>query len=630
MQARAPARVGAVRRRPARHRGSRRPRGRLRDRPARRPGPAAPAHARQRRRDRRGGRPRSCTRWLLVRRYRPRVVVGFGGYASLPCVAAARVLARADARARAGRRARASRTASACASARAPRCRCPDTPLRDATLTGNPVRSSIAAIVRRARARSRAGGGRTAARRARARSTAPRSAATTAGATARDLDGAPRVRAAQRRRVRGARSTRSAEPDDALATSSCPTRSTWPRCSRARRSRCAAPGAGTIAELTVAGVPAVLVPLPGSPSDHQTRNAQTLERGGRGGGRARRRVRRRAARRASSTALLADPARLDADGRGRAAARPARRRRAGRRSRRGAARVPDDSAPADDRRSRRSISPDRVACTSSASAASGMSAIALLLARMGHEVSGSDLKESVALARLEAAGVQRAASATAPRTCPRDADAVVYSTAIPARNVELVAARELGIPVLHRSAALAALAATRRTIAVAGSHGKTTTSSMLALILRSAGWQPSFVIGGEVNEVGANAAYGAGEWLVVEADESDGTFLRARPRGRDRHQRRARPPRLLRRVRRAHRRVRAVRRRGARRRSCAAPTTWSPRSIAARAAARAHLRLRARRRLPDRRRSTLAGDVDRFTLVGRRRARSASSSCRWR
>ena len=82
---------------------------------------------------------------------------------------------------------------------------------------------------------------------------------------------------------------------------------------------------------------------------------------------------------------------------------------------------------------------------------------------------------------------------------------------------------------LHRSAALAALAATRRTIAVAGSHGKTTTSSMLALMLRSAGWQPSFVIGGEVNEVGANAAYGDGEWLVVEADESDGTFLRLGP-----------------------------------------------------------------------------------------------------
>jgi len=158
----------------------------------------------------------------------------------------------------------------------------------------------------------------------------------------------------------------------------------------------------------------------------------------------------------------------------------------------------------------------------------GMSAIALLLARMGHTVSGSDLKESVALARLEAAGVHVAVGNRAENV-PSDADAVVYSTAIPARNVELVAARELGISVLHRSAALAALAATRRTIAVAGSHGKTTTSSMLALVLRGAGWQPSFVIGGEVNEVGANAAYGDGEWLVVEADESDGTFLELGP-----------------------------------------------------------------------------------------------------
>ena len=158
----------------------------------------------------------------------------------------------------------------------------------------------------------------------------------------------------------------------------------------------------------------------------------------------------------------------------------------------------------------------------------GMSAIALLLVRMGHEVSGSDLKESVVLARLEAAGVRVSVGQQAENV-PRDADAVVYSTAIPARNIELVAARELGIAVLHRSAALAALAATRRTIAVAGSHGKTTTSSMLALVLRGAGWQPSFVIGGEVNEVGANAAYGAGEWLVVEADESDGTFLRLGP-----------------------------------------------------------------------------------------------------
>ena len=201
----------------------------------------------------------------------------------------------------------------------------------------------------------------------------------------------------------------------------------------------------------------------------------------------------------------------------------------------------------------------------------GMSAIALLLVRMGHEVSGSDLKDSIALARLVAAGVKVAVGNRAENV-PSDADAVVYSTAIPARNVELVAEREMGVAVLHRSAALAALARTRRTIAVAGSHGKTTTSSMLALMLRSAGWQPSFVIGGEGNEVGANAAYGEGE-----------------------------PPRLLRRISRAHCRVRALRRRRARtgrcvRRRCDRGTDRR------RASRRAHLRLRSERLLPHRRR----------------------------
>ncbi len=158
----------------------------------------------------------------------------------------------------------------------------------------------------------------------------------------------------------------------------------------------------------------------------------------------------------------------------------------------------------------------------------GMSAIALLLARMGHTVSGSDIKHTAVLDRLSAAGVEVHLGNRAEHV-PAVADAVVYSTAVPRTNVELRAADERGITVLHRSLALAAIAATRRTIAVAGSHGKTTSASMLALILRGAGWAPSFVIGGEVNEVGTNAAFGGGEWLVVEADESDGTFLRLQP-----------------------------------------------------------------------------------------------------
>jgi UDP-N-acetylmuramate--alanine ligase len=161
-------------------------------------------------------------------------------------------------------------------------------------------------------------------------------------------------------------------------------------------------------------------------------------------------------------------------------------------------------------------------------AGAGMSAIALFLVRMGHTVSGSDIKESAVLARLRAAGVTVRVGHD-PAVVTPDLDAVVYSTAVPAANVELAAARDVGVAVLHRAAMLRAIVASRRAIAVAGSHGKTTTSSMLTLVLRAAGLDPSFVIGGDVNEVGANAGYGEGEWLVVEADESDGTFLQLAP-----------------------------------------------------------------------------------------------------
>ena len=158
----------------------------------------------------------------------------------------------------------------------------------------------------------------------------------------------------------------------------------------------------------------------------------------------------------------------------------------------------------------------------------GMSAIATVLARMGHRVSGSDLRESRALERLGLLDVTTHVGHAATNL-PASVDAVVISTAIPESNPEVVAARERGIPVLRRADALRAIVATRTTVAVAGSHGKTTTSSMLALILRAAGWHPSFLIGGDVNEVGTNAVFDSGEWLVVEADESDGTFLELSP-----------------------------------------------------------------------------------------------------
>jgi UDP-N-acetylmuramate--alanine ligase len=154
----------------------------------------------------------------------------------------------------------------------------------------------------------------------------------------------------------------------------------------------------------------------------------------------------------------------------------------------------------------------------------GMSAIATVLARMGHAVSGSDLKESPGMGRLRVAGVD-VHIGHAEGNLPNDVDAVIVSTAIPASNPEVAKASSLDVPVLRRADALRAIVATRRAIAVAGSHGKTTTSSMLTLCLRAAGWRPSFLIGGDLNEVGTNAAYDDGEWLVVEADESDGTFL---------------------------------------------------------------------------------------------------------
>ncbi len=158
----------------------------------------------------------------------------------------------------------------------------------------------------------------------------------------------------------------------------------------------------------------------------------------------------------------------------------------------------------------------------------GMSAIATVLARMGHRVSGSDLKESRALARLRLAGVTVHLGHAAPQV-PEDADAVIVSSAIGSANPEVAAAHERAVAVLRRADALRALVTMRRSIAIAGSHGKTTTSSMLALVLRAAGWRPSFLIGGDLNEVGSNAAYDEGEWLVVEADESDGTFLELAP-----------------------------------------------------------------------------------------------------
>ncbi len=153
----------------------------------------------------------------------------------------------------------------------------------------------------------------------------------------------------------------------------------------------------------------------------------------------------------------------------------------------------------------------------------GMNAIALVLAGMGHEVSGSDIRDSIVVDRLRAAGVTVTIGHN--RTLVHGVDAVTGSSAIPDRNIELSEARETGVTTLRRAGMLASICAQAKSLAVAGTHGKTTTSSMLMAILDEAGMKPSFLIGGDLNDMGTGAAWSGSEWLVVEADESDGTFL---------------------------------------------------------------------------------------------------------
>lgn len=158
----------------------------------------------------------------------------------------------------------------------------------------------------------------------------------------------------------------------------------------------------------------------------------------------------------------------------------------------------------------------------------GMSAIARVMLDLGYEVTGSD----VAIQELTQALERRGARVYLGhrREQVEGADLVVYSTALPKDNVELAAAREHGVPVLHRSEMLARLMDERIGVAVTGAHGKTTTSSMIAYVFDRLGLDPTFVIGGVVKDLGDNAKAGHGPYLVAEADESDGSFLHYRPR----------------------------------------------------------------------------------------------------
>src|SRR5829696_3808058 len=158
----------------------------------------------------------------------------------------------------------------------------------------------------------------------------------------------------------------------------------------------------------------------------------------------------------------------------------------------------------------------------------GMSGLALVAHELGASVTGSDQAESSYYARLREVGIEPAIGHDAANL-PEGAD-VVVSTAIPDENPELAAARDAGATVFHRGDLLGELSRMKRTIAVGGTHGKTTSASMAALALLEAGRESAFLIGGELRAAGTNAAWGAGDWAVIEADESDRSFLKL---GRD-------------------------------------------------------------------------------------------------
>ena len=154
----------------------------------------------------------------------------------------------------------------------------------------------------------------------------------------------------------------------------------------------------------------------------------------------------------------------------------------------------------------------------------GMSGIAEVLCNLGYRVQGSDASESANLNRLRAKGVKVSVGHKAENI--DGADVVVVSTAIKRDNPELIAARGKRIPVVRRAEMLAELMRLKSCVAIAGTHGKTTTTSMVAALLDAGGFDPTVINGGIINAYGTNARLGAGDWMVVEADESDGTFLK--------------------------------------------------------------------------------------------------------
>ena len=278
-------------------------------------------------------------------------------------------------------------------------------------------------------------------------------------------------------------------------------------------------GATTLAELAASGTPAILVPLPTATDDHQRRNAEVVARAG--------------------AAVALDERDLTGDTLAAAITGlvgDAERRRRMASAARQLAR-PDAAQRIADRVEQLALrrAQDRVGVVLGKTrrvhfvgvGGIGMSGIAELLANLGYVVSGSDAKRSAVTDRLASLGVTVAAGHAAANV--GDADVVVYSSAVRPDNPEVVEARARRIPVIPRAEMLAELMRLRFGIAVAGAHGKTSTTSMIALVLERAGLDPTAVIGGKLSAFGSNARLGRGEYMVAEADESDRSFLKLSP-----------------------------------------------------------------------------------------------------
>ena len=158
----------------------------------------------------------------------------------------------------------------------------------------------------------------------------------------------------------------------------------------------------------------------------------------------------------------------------------------------------------------------------------GMSGIAEVLVNMGCRVTGSDLSDNTQVERLRAMGVVIHRGHLS-KNLPHDCDAVVFSSAVKMNNPEIIEAKKRHIPVIQRAEMLAELMGLKRGIAIGGTHGKTTTTSMVATVLIGSGFDPTVVIGGRLDLIKSTAALGKGAWFVAEADESDGSFLKLAP-----------------------------------------------------------------------------------------------------